>query len=114
MDRSQLLQHFETLVDTPKTAAKIRDFVLHLATRGKLVPQSSTDERATALAERVIALGRRMANEQKLKLPMPEASITEEDKARALPKGWAWTKLGDLCIKLGAGSTPLGGKRVYQ
>lgn len=30
-----------------------------------------------------------------------------------LPQGWAWVKLNDLLSKIGAGSTPLGGKQVY-
>lgn len=31
-----------------------------------------------------------------------------------LPSSWSWVRLEDLTVKLGAGSTPLGGKKVYQ
>src|SRR6266567_4582282 len=106
----QLWQHFDTLAETPGAVAKLRDFALHLATRGKLVPQDLTDEPATVLADRVSTLGKRIAKEQDLRLPTPEVAIREEDFSFPLPKGWAWVKLGDLCTKLGAGSTPLGGK----
>src|SRR5438094_7976442 len=30
------------------------------------------------------------------------------------PDDWQWARLGSLSQKLGAGSTPLGGKNVYQ
>jgi type I restriction enzyme S subunit len=43
-----------------------------------------------------------------------ELPITKEDKSFELPQGWAWTKLANLCIKLGAGSTPLGGRQIYE
>ena len=114
MNRPYLLQHFDTLADTPEAVAKLRDFVLHLATRGKLVPQVLSEEPACALSQRVIALAQRISKEQKLKLPAPEHDITENDQTFPLPAGWAWMKLGDLCLKLGAGSTPLGGKQIYQ
>jgi len=37
MDRTQLLQHVETLAETPEAVAKLRDFVLRLAVRGYLL-----------------------------------------------------------------------------
>jgi len=41
MNRAQLLQHFDTLAETPDAVAKLRAFVLDLAVRGQLVPQTS-------------------------------------------------------------------------
>jgi type I restriction enzyme S subunit len=114
MNRTQLLQHFDTLAETPGAVAKLRDFVLHLATRGRLVPQNPADEPASELATRVRAAAKRIATAKRLKLPTPEVGMTDGDLTFPLPKGWAWVKLGDLCLKLGAGSTPLGGKRIYE
>ena len=31
----------------------------------------------------------------------------------AIPASWRWVRLGDVCSKIGAGSTPLGGRKVY-
>jgi len=39
MDRTQLLQNFETLAETPEAVAKLRAFILDLAIRGRLVSQ---------------------------------------------------------------------------
>jgi len=39
--------------------------------------------------------------------------ITEDEKPFELPDGWVWCRMGDLSEKLGAGSTPSGGKSAY-
>ena len=112
--RDLLLQEFDSLTDTPGAVPKLRDMVLQLAVRGSLVPQDPKDEPAKELASRVISVAKQVAKERELEAPCPEFSITDQDKVFPLPNGWKWVKLGDLCIKLGAGSTPLGGRRVYQ
>ena len=43
---------------------------------------------------------------------MPE--ITEDEKPFELPSGWEWVRLDALTSKIGAGSTPKGGKEVYK
>ena len=37
----------------------------------------------------------------------------EDERPFDLPAGWEWVRLGGLLTKVGAGSTPLGGKQVY-
>jgi type I restriction enzyme S subunit len=37
-----------------------------------------------------------------------------EDEPFTIPKGWLWVRLGELTCKIGSGSTPHGGKEVYQ
>src|SRR5207247_2217934 len=32
----------------------------------------------------------------------------------SLPDGWAWVRLAQICSKTGSGSTPRGGKAIYQ
>jgi len=109
-----LSQHLETLADMPGAMPKLRDLVLQFAIRGSLVPQDPKDEPAIELASRALSAAKQIAEEHNLKLPTPEFPVADRDKAFPLPKGWTWAKLGNLCVKLGAGSTPLGGKRVYQ
>src|SRR6266550_6294979 len=48
MDRTQLLQHFDTLAETPEAVAKLRALVLDLAVRGRLVPQASKSDKDPA------------------------------------------------------------------
>ena len=43
MNRAQLLQHFDTLAETPDAVAKLRTLVLQLAVQGSLVPHSKAE-----------------------------------------------------------------------
>ena len=51
MNRSQLLQHFDTLAETPDAVEKHRKLVLDFAVRGRLVPQNPKDNPAIQLNE---------------------------------------------------------------
>ena len=43
-----------------------------------------------------------------------EKRIADEVPFEELPKGWAWARLSSLFTKIGSGSTPAGGRKVYQ
>ena len=40
--------------------------------------------------------------------------IADEVPFDELPEGWAWARLSSLFTKIGSGSTPTGGRKVYQ
>ena len=92
---------------------KLRELILELAVRGKLVPQDPNDEPASELLKRIQAEKAKLIAEGKIKKYKPLAPITEEEKPFDLPVGWEWVRLNELLSKIGAGSTPLGGKQVY-
>ncbi len=48
-----LLQHLETLADTPDAIAKLRVLILDLAIRGALVPQDSEEGTAGELLKQI-------------------------------------------------------------
>jgi type I restriction enzyme, S subunit len=114
MTRATFFKHFELLADQPDAVAKLRELVLELAVQGKVVTQNPKDESAEVLMTKVRAAKQRLTKELRIKELAADLPIKGEDKKRALPSGWAWAKLADLCIKLGAGSTPLGGKQIYE
>ena len=45
---------------------------------------------------------------------VPTDGSPQADRPFALPSRWEWSSVGALTVKLGAGSTPLGGKKVYR
>jgi type I restriction enzyme, S subunit len=92
---------------------KLRELILELAVRGKLVPQDVQDEPASALLKRIREEKARLILEGKIKKDKPMAAITDDEKSFELAHGWEWIRLNDLLRKIGAGSTPLGGKQVY-
>ncbi|MFQ2656595.1 restriction endonuclease subunit S [Aeromonas caviae] len=75
---------------------KLRELILELAARGKLVPQDPSDEPASVLLERIAAEKTRLVKEGEIKKPKTLPEISEEDKPFGLPEGWEWVKLGDI------------------
>ena len=92
---------------------KLRELILELAVRGKLVPQDPSDEPASVLLERIAIEKARLVIDGKIKKPKALPEIGEEEKPFELPEGWECIRLGDLTSKMGSGSTPRGGQSAY-
>lgn len=73
---------------------KLRELILELAVRGKLVPQDPNDEPASELLERIAAEKAELVKQGKIKKQKPLPEISEEEKPFELPVGWEWTRLG--------------------
>lgn len=73
---------------------KLRELILELAVRGKLVPQNPADEPAAVLLQRIAEEKARLVAEKKIKKQKPLPPITDEEKPFELPEGWQWTRLG--------------------
>jgi hypothetical protein len=108
-----LLSNLNLLATAPSGVARLRELILTLAVQGKLVPQDSADEPASELLKKIRVEKDRLMAEGKIKRDKPLAEISEEEKPFELPKGWEWVRLNALLQKIGAGSTPLGGREVY-
>jgi len=85
---------------------KLRELILELAVRGKLVPQDPNDEPAGELLKRIQIEKAKLITEGKIKKDKPLPPISEEEKPFELPRGWEWVRLG-LIGDWGAGATPL-------
>ncbi len=75
---------------------KLRELILELAVRGKLVPQDPNDEPASELLKRIQAEKARLMKEGKLKKEKPLPPITDEEKPFELPQGWDYASFGDV------------------
>jgi type I restriction enzyme, S subunit len=75
---------------------KLRELILELAVRGKLVPQDPNDEPACELLKRIAAEKEALVKAGKLKKQKPLPPITEEEKPFELPTGWEWCNLDQL------------------
>ncbi|EEW4439285.1 restriction endonuclease subunit S [Escherichia coli] len=73
---------------------KLRELILELAVRGKLVPQDPNDEPASELLKRIAAEKAELVKQGKIKKQKPLPEISEEEKPFELPEGWEWTRLG--------------------
>lgn len=75
---------------------KLRELILELAVRGKLVPQDPNDEPASELLKRIAAEKAELVKQGKIKKSKPLPEISEEEKPFELPEGWEWTTLNTL------------------
>lgn len=75
---------------------KLRELILELAVRGKLVPQNPNDEPASELLKRIAAEKAELVKLGKINKPKPLPEISEEEKPFELPVGWEWTTLNTL------------------
>lgn len=73
---------------------KLRELILELAVRGKLVPQDSNDEPASVLLEKIAAEKAQLIKDKKIKKPKELDAINDNEKNYELPIGWTWIKLG--------------------
>ncbi|WP_165770181.1 restriction endonuclease subunit S [Cronobacter sakazakii] len=85
---------------------KLRELILELAVRGKLVPQDPNDEPASELLKRIAAEKAELVKQGKIKKQKPLPEINEEEKAFELPEGWEWVRLGELFNSIASGGTP--------
>lgn len=111
----------------------LRQKILDLAIRGKLVPQDPNDEPASVLLERIRAQKQQMVREGKLKskdikddtvifvgednlhyekLPDGSVKCIEDEIPFDLPESWAWCRIKNICT-IGTGATPLKSNSVY-
>lgn len=75
---------------------KLRELILELAVRGKLVPQDPNDEPTSELLKRIAAEKTVLVKQGKIKKQKPLPEISEEEKPFELPVGWEWVRLGDF------------------
>ncbi|MDA7087666.1 restriction endonuclease subunit S [Pseudomonas sp. SA3-5] len=100
-----LTDNLPLLAGAPNGIKKLRELILELAVRGKLVAQDPSDEPASELLKRIAEEKARLVAEGKLKKQKALAEITEEEKPFGLPEGWCWASLNEIAAMRG-GSTP--------
>jgi len=91
---------------------KLRELILELAVRGKLVPQDPMDEPAGVLLERIADEKARLVKKKKIKRQKKLPVIKGDEKLFDLPEGWQWVRLNDLG-EWGAGATPKRGNPEF-
>ncbi|EMB2644350.1 restriction endonuclease subunit S [Vibrio cholerae] len=91
---------------------KLRELILELAVRGKLVPQDPNDEPASVLLERIAQEKAQLVKEKKIKKPKKLPNISDEEKPFDLPNGWKWVRFPDVA-HYGPGKTPATKNSLY-
>jgi len=90
------LNTLQPLTTRPDQIKQLRQTILNLAVRGKLVPQDQNDEPASQLLKR---LAKEKAQPIKGGRPKPQVALPAPDLDQApfhLPVGWAWGRFPEL------------------
>ena len=96
---------------------KLRQKILDLAIRGKLVPQDPNDEPASVLLERIKAEKERLIKEGKIKRSKKSAKTSDtphyENVPFEVPEGWVWTTLSEVGTWQSGGTPSRSNKSYY-
>lgn len=108
------VKNLSPLTTRPDQVQALRQTILNLAVRGKLVEQDPNDEPASEMLEKIAAEKAKLVKLGKIKESSVENGFSPGMTPFGLPDGWAWSTIGWICSKTGAGSTPRGGSRTYK
>ena len=86
---------------------KLRELILELAVRGKLVSQNSGDEPASVLLKRIAVERALLIKDKKIKKSKKLPEITKSDVPANLPCGWGYARLMDIS-QVDMGNSPPG------
>lgn len=98
MQVDKLFENFELLTDAPNAVAKLREIVLQMAVRGKLVPQK-LNESALVLLKEI------RAKRGEIELNISTFEENNGEKLFAIPDNWQWVRFAEI-VRLEIGKTP--------
>lgn len=88
-----LIEKFDLVLASEGGIARLRELILGLAVRGKLVPQVIEDQNAGHLLNEVRAERDRLIKEGKIRRVKPIAHIDSDEVPFELPPLWVWARL---------------------
>ena len=92
---------------------QLRQKILDLAIRGKLVPQDPNDEPASVLLERIRAEKERLIKEKKIKADKKKSGAKSHyENFFEVPDSWTWVELDEIG-DWQSGSTPSRSNKDY-
>jgi type I restriction enzyme, S subunit len=97
MTSRDLVAVCDAVAEAPNGLVRLRELVLQLAVRGKLVPQDPSDEPASALLERIAAEKARMVTDGEIRESTKRQPTALSNIPFDVPKGWEWVPLGRYC-----------------
>jgi type I restriction enzyme S subunit len=106
MNAELLLAHFDRISDAPEAIPSLRQLVLELAVRGKLVDRDPNDEPASALLRRIQAEKHKRVKAGQMKEQRSLPEVRTDETCFDIPKSWHWVRLGTITQVLMGQSPP--------
>ena len=99
------LEHLTPLTTRRDQPKALRQTILNLAVRGKLVAQDPNDEPAAALLKRIAKEKARLVKAKKIRNPKQVPVIDAAECLFDAPRGWEWKRLSEISRKIHYGFT---------
>ena len=112
MTPRDFIANFDTIAEAPNGIARLREFVLQLAVRGRLVPQIPDDEPARFLLRQLKEGKERLLADEIIAKPRHPCGMCVTQEPFEVPATWTWLRLGDVGAIVGGG-TPKSGERSF-
>lgn len=107
-----LTDNLPLLAGAPNGVKKLRELILELAVRGKLLEQKSSDEPASELLKNIAKEKALLIENKTIRKGRQLPNIEQDEVQFKLPIGWEWIRLGQIG-DWGAGATPARGNSSY-
>ncbi|TPL96423.1 restriction endonuclease subunit S [Mesorhizobium sp. B2-3-11] len=104
---TRLETHFDTLFTTESSVDALKQTILELAVRGKLVPQNADDAPASELLKAVKVQMADLSRRGRTKTPTEMVPIREGDLPFRAPEGWAFARFSEVLINRDAERVPI-------
>ena len=86
---------------------KLRELILEMAVRGKLVSQDPNDEPASVLLDRIAKEKAQLIKDGKIKKQKSLPDISDNEKPFELPNGWVFARFGNITFNRDSERIPL-------
>ena len=97
------LENLTPLTTHPDQINALRQTILNLAIRGKLIAQDPNDEPASKILDRIQTKRKKLYAAKLIRKPKKLPSLEDVDNLWSLPEGWTWSMLGELCYQISDG-----------
>ncbi|TBB88082.1 restriction endonuclease subunit S [Rhizobium ruizarguesonis] len=95
---SRMESHFDSLFTTEASVNALKQTVLELAVRGKLVPQDQNDKPASDLVRHTVQTKLSLIKNGQATRDSVLAEVDKNDIPFGVPESWAWARFPDLGI----------------
>src|SRR5262245_8868231 len=98
MNPERLLQNFDCISEAPDAILRLRQFILDLAVRGKLVEQDPKDEPAAELLKRMRTEQPLFEREGRVRGNTTVTQPNANGGPYIIPSSWVWVPFGEIMI----------------
>ena len=106
MTPGKFIEVFDTIAEAPGGIERLRELVLQLAVRGRLVPQDGDEEPPISLIEGNAKKKRFLVNQGKISKPKSLPCLSSDEVPFNVPEAWQWIRLGDVALVVMGNSPP--------